>query len=248
MPDGSPASVLPPQSFPGVDQLDWLGLRDVARVHDAVMELRPWWTPRHAAMPAFTLGVAMYTDGTGARLGRYQRQAAVQRPFLWHAFGWLYRDLCSLLEAYLGEPVALASHLALPGFHIFLAHPDIPKMHSSVHRDMQHLALPWTGEDGMDPQGTLSFTLCIRMPRWGAGMDVWPVHHRDVQHLPERDLVNAVKGVRPVFVPYHVGGLALHHGMWLHRIARTPQVHVSDARITLQGHGTRCAEGWRLYW
>lgn len=227
------------------DALEALPLLDedaCAAVRAQVHALRPYWVGRHPEAPFFTLGAASYLDASAGT--RYATLAAQVNPQLAAAFAPLYARVCAALSERLSEPVQLAERQALPGFHVFLAHPAFARPVARLHCDLQHELLDWEHP----VEATLSFTLPVALPASGGGMEVWAIDTDDwlalslperkaaLEHLPRRD------------VAYEAGALALHSGRLLHRIAPAAEVAPGDERITLQGHGVRVNGAWQLYW
>ena len=66
---------------------------------------------------------------------------------------------------------------------------------------------------------------------------------------PAEDLVSYFDGFTRTLHPYEPGKLVLHSGHSIHQIAPSHYAERSDARITLQCHAIRAADGvWKVYW
>ena len=235
-----------PLAFDTMERMPLLGAADSLALAERVMGLKDWWIQRHPEGPFYTLGMASYMDATSAEAhARYLAYAERLNPVIREAFGPLLQQVCDALAGRLGEPVQLAEHQALPGFHIFLAHQAFAQPVARIHCDLQHQLLDW---GGTVPEDNLSFTLPVDLPATGGGMDVWPIEQADWLALapPERKARLAETPSAPV--PYDTGTLVLHSGRMLHRIAATPGIREGDRRITLQGHGARIDGHWHLYW
>ncbi|WP_241014879.1 hypothetical protein [Burkholderia sp. Ac-20379] len=130
----------------------------------------------------------------------------------------------------LGAPAVLAAAhepAALPGFHIYLPHPAFGKPVANVHRDLQFRDVFPGREPG--PGDLISFTLSLSTPP-GSGLNQWP----DPDGAPE-------------FFAYRDGMLIVHDGLVTHQAVLACDGNA--ARITLQGHGLRRADGaFVLYW
>ena len=146
-----------------------------------------------------------------------------------------------------------AEPLALPGFHIWESAGIFTKPEASVHFDLQYLR-HWTAELGTpDVSHPLSFTLALRLPRRGGGLNVWDVSYerfiafrdRIGGHVQPADIATLLPPIRH---PYVVGGLSLHSGHQLHQIGEIDHVDPDDERITLQGHALFVDGLWKLYW
>jgi len=231
-----------------------IGLLDeseCARVDHQIKELRSHWVPRGplAETSFFTLGAASYLDD----VGEYRDRAAVLNPVLHDSFAWLYTRLIEFLERRLRAPVAFAEGLAMPGFHIWLAPSIFVTPNASVHFDLQYRRAWPEDVAGVDFTRPLSFTLPIRLPRRGGGLNVWDVTYERYRRFAERlnaplQPIDLTVLLDPMRHPYTPGAIAMHSGHLMHQIGEIDQVSPGDERITLQGHAL-CQHGeWKLYW
>jgi hypothetical protein len=221
-----------------IRQLPALTDAECDAVRDAVMALRPAWTARDPQLPFYTLGAASYLDAVGDAPA-YARLAAAGNPLLQTHFGWLHARVAGLLSQALGAPVALAGHLALPGFHVFLASRVFEQAIASVHCDLQYRLHDWRGLQA-DLTQPLSFTLPVALPRHGGGLHTWD--------LSLAEWSAQAQPPAPTRHAYRRGHLVLHAGHLLHQIAPGRDLQGDDQRITLQGHGVLAGGVWRLYW
>jgi hypothetical protein len=237
-----------------------LGEEACARVGEDLLDVEPFWLPRHPRLPFHTLGATNYYDITANPARPYERLARQYNPLLLGCFRPLYRSLCACLGERLGARVTFAEGAALPGFHIFAADPafapsgDHDVTHAQwfarrdlgghpgnpIHVDRAHRALGFEGE-------TLSFTLPIRLPGQGAGLRIWPLQESDRRGLDEPGLQALLAATPHRDHAYAPGELLVHCGDWYHQ-ARGLPVSPGDYRITLQGHGVRRDDGWHLFW
>jgi hypothetical protein len=227
---------------------DVLTPRQARAIRQTVHALYAHWVVRHPRAPFYTLGRAAYLDASGGRGPRYLEQAAEANPALKQHFGTLLEDVRCILEAHLLEPVAYAPGLALPGFHVFQAHPLAQAGTARIHFDLQHTELGLTEIPTRHTDGVLSFTLPVALPRAGGALDVWDLHRMDVPLSARSDLSRLAATRRHWQEHYRVGTLVLHSGNWAHRIAPTLRIRARDERITLQGHAVRTEHGWLAYW
>jgi hypothetical protein len=219
--------------------------RLVAEVH----ALRECWVRRGPDPCAFfSLGAASYCDDEVD----YRRIASVCNPVLMENFGDLLDSVCSALARPLDAPVRLADDLALPGFHIFSAPALSTTSRASIHFDLQYERFE-PADAVRDFDQYISFTLPLRLPRCGSGLNLWPftyqkvcAFHKETRSPLTIDDLAALTD--PVYVPYLPGVLVLHSGHQLHQIAPASRVDPDDERITLQGHGIWRSGGWHLYW
>jgi hypothetical protein len=195
----------------------------------------------------FTLGAASYIEDPAV----YPALAEGLRGTLWESFGWLYRRLASALSTHLSAPVEFSARHSLPGFHIWLGPAIFTTPKASVHFDLQYQRLRW--EEGVSFERVVSFTLPLRLPAAGGGLNVWPVTWQQVQRFFERTRIGVPLDaltllLRAERVSYQVGELFVHSGHLLHQIGEVPATVDGDERITLQGHGVLGTRGWLLYW
>jgi hypothetical protein len=211
----------------------------VARVH----AMRHMWVYRQPGF--FTLGLAAYMDCRNQQATqRYLQAVPALNEALLLSFEPLYEKLIAALHWTLGEPCDLIDGRAIPGFHIWVG-AGIPRYGfdvASVHLDLQYLDLGFCENELPTSADVMSFTLPIRLPKAGGGLNVWDIRH------PERAgwevwPFKAVSRVR-----YSVGSLVLHTGHEVHQIAPVEQIDEGDERICLQGHGIRKDGHWLLYW
>jgi hypothetical protein len=227
-----------------LSQHDILDVSECQQTLDRVVRLRNHWTVR-SADSFFTLGAASYLDAT-TRHDVYLEGARERNPILQTSFDWLHERVRIFFEELLEEPVFFRSDYALPGFHIFALKgedrgPD--NVAARAHFDLQWMhAIP-----GLNPGGTLSFTLPIEEPSGGSSMALWHVRYSEAVQLGITATAYASKH-SPQIVRYSRGRVVVHDGFVLHAIGNSTIRNPSGYRITLQGHGVRLDDGWLLYW
>lgn len=209
---------------------------------EALHEVREAWTQRHPLAPFFTLGAASYLDARGG----YGAIAQAANPVLAGRFGPLQERVRQALETHLGAPVVLTARFALPGFHIFQAHPAFERPVASIHCDLQHLSLPW--DPGADLSRTITFTLPVALPATGGGLDAWAIELDEWADLEKEQRVQLLKTRQRAHHPYALGRLELHTGRFVHRIAPSRGMHEGEERVTFHGHGVLVDGAWELYW
>jgi hypothetical protein len=226
-----------------VRHLPILDAEECAAIVDRVHELRSLWVFRQPGF--FTLGRAAYMDcrSPPAR-EHYLREAGWLNEELLRGFAPLYDNLIATLEEALGEPCRLIEWQAIPGFHIWLGRgiPRIGFDAASVHFDLQYFDLGLDGGEWPTLDEVVSFTLPVRLPQAGGGLNVWDVTH------PEQVGWEAWPYKAVSRVPYSVGSLVLHTGHEMHQIAPVERIAEGDQRVCLQGHGIRKDGAWLLYW
>ncbi|MGH3379378.1 MAG: hypothetical protein ACRDP6_32065 [Actinoallomurus sp.] len=235
-----------------IDTIDVLTETGSAELRETVRGLRRYWTPR-GPEPAvfFTLGAPSYLDLTpNPGSDDYQRHADVSRPVLLDSVGWLYENLAKLLSEYLSAPVDYPDHLGLPGFHIWLAAAVFTKPSAPMHFDLQYRSIGWPPETDLTRH--ISFTLPLRLPAAGGGLNVWDVSHDQFRHAIAKGWIESVTDLKRFhalhYIPYALGRMVIHSGHLLHQVAPSSSVQPDDERLTLQGHGIWCADRWLLYW
>ncbi|MCM3921016.1 hypothetical protein ND748_04905 [Frankia sp. AiPs1] len=234
---------------PDISTVRLLSVQEAEEVRDAVYRERPSWIERGAGF--HTLGTPSYLDLTpNSQAGDYHDRAARHRPLLWDRFGWLYNRLGAALVDILDAPVRYTERYALPGFHVWFTEAVFTRPRASVHFDLQYRLFDWPGE--VDASRVFSFTLPLRVPAAGGGLNTWPVSHATFLSAMRRDLIDSVGDLRrfhPLqYVPYSPGELVVHSGLLLHQIAPSVSVRPGDERLTLQGHGIWSGDSWLLYW
>ncbi len=228
------------------DRVPLVSAERCAEITAAVLQQRSAWTQRHDTLPSFTLGAACYLDVPQHGLPKYVFARKASNRVLRAGFKQLYETLCETLSAHLQAPVFLTRRHALPGFHIYEAHPQLHTLKPVIHFDLQDLRLSWTDKKPRTPEGRISFTMPVALPQEGGGIHLWDIVYE--QFSSHREALKAAEDQAPQTVLYNLGELFVHSGDNLHQIASGRMHNAQDARITLQGHGRRCEEGWELYW
>ncbi len=211
--------------------------------------LRPYWEKTSAHGRTYVLGAASYIhapiEGAGPPYhDRRRRLTPVMRAEL----DWMYARVLRALERALAAPVALAEGLAPPGFHIYVWDRRIHQLRCSVHLDLQWQSHDFTAHGAPDLDRPLSFTVALRAPSTGAGMNVWPtITTRDRRARLGPDGRRLFEAMPPVYVRYQLGELTMHSGLMYHQIAPI-LLEPGEWRLTLQGHGIRCGDTWQVYW
>ena len=194
---------------------------DTFDVTNKVLSLRKLWINRSNEFPFYTLGRCAYLDG---KTDAYYKDSAWQNNILLGEFSNLYETLLGSLSEVLKEDVFLAHDLSIPGFHIFPSDSKFLNIAGKWHQDYPHVTL------GLGESDTFAFTLPIKLPVSGGGMDFIDEFYQP-QHLAynERDLV-------------------LHNGDTVHRIAGLKEYTPNEYRITMQGHIVRRNGDLEVFW
>ncbi len=230
-----------------VDHLPLLSQAECQSVIARLEKLENRWTRRHFVWPFFTLGAASYLDAVHSRKA-YEQRAARLNPLLREYFASVLEALQATLAMHLGAPVDWHPKAAVPGFHIYLAHPDFCRPIASIHCDTQYQLVDWSDWDSIDLDYPLSFTLPIALPGRGGGLNLWDIHYDEIKHFDPEIIKRLVNQRRMQYQPYMTGQLVLHSGHRMHQIAPASKLLPGDRRVTLQGHCVRAGNTWYLYW
>jgi hypothetical protein len=120
---------------------------------------------------------------------RYYDTAHAYNATLKTHFSWLYELVRSALEQHFEAPTSYREDLALPGFHIWLYPGIFTQPTASVHFDLQYLQLPWQDDQAADFTQPISFTLPIKLPAMGGGLNVWELSYEEFMEERARGLV-----------------------------------------------------------
>jgi hypothetical protein len=198
---------------------------DMAKVREKVMGLSSLWDTRLPDKPFFTLGGSAYLDIDRDDKSLYEYKTRTFNAPMVHCFGDLYKDVQSVLTDHLKIPCNFDHNYCVPGFHIFFSHEDFVTTGGPWHMDMGHIQL---GLPEVDP---ISFTATIKLPTDGGGIQY-----------------KFTSGGEEHYLPYEVGGMILHDGCMMHKIAPLNSLYEDDERITMQGHGVKVDGEYVLFW
>jgi len=195
------------------------------------------------------LGAASYVDAvlTG-NLQYYLSWVERLNPVLLEHLGWVYEHLRHTLSKCLGEPVKFAEGLSVPGYHLFLYHPELERLNCAIHLDSQSQAHDWKRYGEVDARDPLSFTAAISLPRDGAGMNIWNFSEDDAHGMTRDAVLGEIRNLNPNYIRYQTGRMLIHSGRLFHQIAPMRGILPGEERITLQGHAVCCSGVWQLYW
>jgi len=230
-----------------INRLQLLNAEECTQACRQIDELEPHWLQRLPGLPYYTLGAASYLDAARDP-GLYSQRVAQYNPLLATELGWLHDRVRLALAAHTGVHFVQAPEAARPGFHIFGFHQQFRQPMASIHFDRQHEDVPWQNRHELDPSELLSFTLPIRLPRSGAGLNTWNIHWRDRRRDGIIGPEQLAQSRPATYVPYREGVLMVHSGNLLHQIASVPQMQPGDRRITLQGHALKRNGIFQMYW
>jgi hypothetical protein len=225
---------------------------ECASIVEQINSLRHRWITRNPNR-FYTLGRASYLDmiGIEAAEGAFLCRLKSENHCLRSHFIFLYRSLCEVLRDILGPQVEMTTEFALPGFHIFRGEGAIAAGKAPPHFDMQYKLLKWA--DGKDEAEPISFTLPVRLPGAGGGLEVWEDSPDELEARFRRGELTSMRECADklgsgYFHQYNAGRLTVHMDRILHRIGFVAEVRPDEERITFQGHGRKLDGVWHLYW
>lgn len=212
--------------------------------------LRSLWIQRGSGFATF--GVAAYLDVMNSEqpeIAYYERRL-IWNELLRSEFGDLLQRVATVLARGFGVETRFESAVALPGFHIFENEGISISAWPSQHFDLQHRSLRWPFQ--VADEGLLSFTLPLKIPSDGAGLDVWNVTEDDFKRYERmgRTVDMEILGkTKPCHRHHYVPGvMAVQTRPIMHRISPNRTRLPGDQRITLQGHAVRHDNRLVLYW
>jgi hypothetical protein len=229
-----------------IERIPMLSIAECDAIAERVLGLDSFFSRRHDDLPSFTLGGAAYLDITAGGFPRYLITKSRGNKVLRRHFGELLERVASVLSSALGKDAFLTSRFALPGFHIFRHHPGIGRLAPVLHFDLQDYDLEIAGE--RRAMARRSFTVAVRMPKAGAGIEIWDLWHHEVADLPFDEARRLGAERRMDRHAYVLGELFLHTGDQLHQIDDSYPIEPGDDRITLQGHAIETDRGFEVYW
>ena len=146
---------------------------DIEAVTNKVLSAKDKWINRSKDYPFYTLGRGAYLDG---KTKEYYKDLSIENETMVHTFADLYTQIGVVLNSVFAEDVYLTTQLRVPGFHIFPSDKKFLKITGNWHQDYPHTTL------GLDDIDSYAFTLAIKLPKSGGGMDYIDEFHQQ-QHL-----------------------------------------------------------------
>ncbi|MGW7425589.1 hypothetical protein ACWGJB_37120 [Streptomyces sp. NPDC054813] len=125
-------------------------------------------------------------------------------------------------------------HLGLPGFHVWLSAAAFTKPIAPLHFDLQYRSISWPR--GADLTRHISFTLSVRLPSAGGGLNIWDVSHEQFRHALAKGWVESVADLKR----FDDERLTLQgHGVWVRRPVASVLV---TERADIRGVARTCAK------
>lgn len=228
---------------------------EIAR--NSVTELKSLWrthnynknkTGNHIPHPFYTLGVPSYLGATNHDKEKHYYEVARElNPVMMQKFQWLYEIVMGAVSHMFQEPVRFTEDLAIPGFHIFPTQKGVHYPSIGMHLDLQFKLHQWKDKKGIDFKNPLSFTLPFSLSETGGGLNICDRPIGQMMFMSDSERQKTFDE-ETRYIPYALGELVVHRGLWFHEVAERQSEHSDSDRITLQGHGLRDRDGWTLYW
>ncbi len=238
-----------PSSEEPIVEFQFLDADQCQDLRERIHSVRSRWIKRHPEVPFFTIGAASYLDAGNGKEQSYREMAGRGNDVLDEHFSDLLDRFAEVMSEQLGAPAFYDRSIALPGFHVYLAHPVFAQGVASVHYDLQYEGITWDESYGdIDFDTQVSITVSVALPQEGGGLNHWDLDIREMRVLSPEDFKERVKASERHYHPYKTGGLAMHPGHLLHQGSLMKNVQLGDERITLQAHGLPTDKGWVLYW
>ena len=193
---------------------------DTDQIVDKVFRLQKHWISRSDEFAFYTLGRNAYLDG---KTTEYISESRILNPILSQEFCDTYDIIIDHLSDQFKEPIVLNHDLAYPSFHIFVSSPFLLTHAGLWHEDYPHITL------GLGSKDPYTFTVAIKMPTGGGGMDY-------------------IENGMQKYLPYEEKELIGHDGTTMHRIASLKKYVPNEFRITLQGHLIRINGVLNMFW
>jgi hypothetical protein len=198
-----------------------------------------------------TIGTASYIEHSNG-YNSYKKKYEITNKILEDN----YSDLLDIILKYFQKRCPESNvkyRFAYPGFHIFDCNliSSLPVM--SVHMDSQYELLQFNENENINSNDTLSFTLCLELPKSGGGLYIFEsnLQSKLQSKLQSNDFffglpINSKKEK----IEYKPGYIVCHNGKDIHMIAPSLSLYDNNYRITLQGHGVyeKSSNTWFLYW
>jgi hypothetical protein len=225
-----------------------------------IYQLKNFWIQRSKTVPFYTLGLAAYLDKNENYCNPEKRN--LYNKLLLNNFSNLINKVKICLASCLTSEVDIYINGAVPGFHIYLSHPNL-KSSSIVHQQTPHMDTQFRyvfPEKGYKQKDFISFTLCLSCDN-DSGLNIW----KPDMELPDNvlDLLTDSSTIsysennplskytaqsifqKPTFIKYNPGSIFIHNGVFYHYPILNAQ---KIPRITLQGHGIKKDGKFLIFW
>ena len=221
------------------------------QIWSQVEGLFPYWRlmrPQHfkRTLPFYVLGNPAYTHRGDIKA--YLEADKKIRPILLNNFRAEYKIIESFMSDKFGAKATFASHLSLPGFHIFRSSQEFKKQIGPWHVDFDFILLKWRYP--VDQDSIKAFTIPICVPAAGAFFDYLNLSQLSSEvSLSRRKLLAFEKKHGFTSVRHRKGFALIQQGNYFHRIGTFSEASVdSDYRVTLQGLAVKQGKNWKMFW
>lgn len=232
-------------------EIEILSPDECERACKSIHVLRRYWVQQHPKLSTYTLGASI---GNCYDWPTYREEAARCNPPLKLHFTWLYERLAERMSETFGEPFTLTEAFAVPGFVLYMAPANIPKMkppiEPPIHRDLQFHNLPWNHYyKDVHLDTAMSSTGSLRLPKGGSGLDWW---YLTPEQCAEKGLdedaspEEIAQESEQHYHKYTQGHMVILPNVMPHRAA-LQEFEGGDQRITLQVHYVYADGAWRMY-
>lgn len=169
----------------------------------------------------------------------YTAKAKYFNEMLAKNFGWMYAKIKMYYVERFEKKVVFKG--ALPGFHIFqtaeqLNH-DYVKNLATIHVDKPFTCHEW----GSDLVSASSFTIAVKLPKCGAGLNIWlddsifdNINTVYYHNMSKEEQLSVSKEAK--YLPYKLGHMYEQTGFTRHQITLAGDAEKGERRITVQGH------------
>ena len=219
-----------------VDELVALTREECMFWSQKVISFHSLWRKRVRGIDYYSLGISHDVLSRYGGFNRDWKNAVLRNnQEMSDAFDGLYKKVSGAFAGFFGKPISLSSCLAVPGFNIFGSRPGSKpaffnsvffeyggNIHNHPTPDWMHKAL---GKPERDlPTIIYSFTLPLRLPELGSGLNIWPSD--DISRPP-------------FFLPYSEGIAYGFRGDLMHQVPPVrscKEIASNECRITMQNH------------
>lgn len=174
--------------------------KQAANVVVQIKKDRKYWNLVNPVMYLF--GTASYVHGHNFE--DYKRKYKKSNRIFKKGYSDSSKTILDYFQSRVEKHVKVKYRFAFPGFHIFKCNKLFSLPVASKHIDLQYKRLKFKESENIDFENTLSFTLCLKLPKSGGGLYVYEPHK--------------------TFVKYKEGCIVCLNGKTPHMIAPSPLV------------------------
>ena len=219
-----------------VDELAVLTREECTFWSQKVITCHSLWRRRVRGIDYYSLGISYdVLSRHGGFSQDWKNSILRNNQEMCDAFDGLYKKVSGSFANFFGKPISLSKYLAVPGFNVFGSRPGSKpaffnsvffenggNIHNHPTPDWMHEALGMSEREV--PSIIYSFTIPLRLPELGSGLNVWP--SEDISGPPS-------------FLSYSEGIAYGFRGDLMHQVppVRSYQkIASNECRITMQNH------------